>query len=243
MPIALHIEANMPNSTIDEKLVAFRAAPELQQHFQNKIKAMILQPMEDMQKLEELRSQFLYTRSRVEKENLRRQINQMEKDLEQNGPFGYSESIFANVSPMSEDEANERKEAIEALPPVMQALYTRRTKAPDGDIELAVQLDHYEQQVQLLEQIKFVTPWSDVQQEEAIKGIESLPIRVRNHIAKGLGLESGESAKEILEQMLGSESDSDSVQEWSNLQELVVAAGASDEEADDLDYIDRSRYA
>eukprot|EP00977_Amphora_coffeiformis_P002535 scaffold473_cov156-Amphora_coffeaeformis.AAC.17 len=243
LPIAQQIEVDMPNSTIDEKLVTFRAAPELQQHFQDKIRAMILQPMEDMQKLEELRSQFLYTRSRVEKENLRRQINQMEKDLEQNGPFGYSESIFADIPPMSEEEANDRREAIEALPPVMQAMYTRRTKAPDGDIELAIQLDHYEQQVQLLDQVKFVTPWSDVQETEARKGIESLPIAVRNHIANGLGLESGKSAKEMLEKLIESESDSESVKEWSNMQDLVVAAGASDEEADDLDFIDRSRYA
>ena len=243
LPIAYHIEATMPNSTMDEKLATFRAAPELQKHFQDKIKAMILQPMEDMQKLEELRSQFLYTRSRVEKVNLRRQINQMEKALEQEGPFGYSDSIFADLAPMSEEEMNDRMETVAALPPVMQALYTRRTKAPDGDIELAIQLDHYEPQVQLLDQIKFVAPWSEVQDEEARKAIESLPIAVRNHIAKGLGLESGESTKEILEKLLESESDSDSVKEWSNMQDLMVAAGASDEESDDLDFIDRSRYA
>ena len=243
LPVARRIEARMPNSTLDELLVAFRAEPDLQEHFQKKIKAMILQPMEDMQKLEELRSQFLYTRSRVEKENLRRQIAQMEKDLDRDGPFGYSESIFANIPRMSEEEREKRIQAVSALPKLMQGLYTRRTKAPDGEIRLAIELDHYETQIQLLEQIKYINPWTTELRDEAIMALESLTPSVRSHLAQTLGLEECNDTQEILNELIKTQSDPLADKEWSSMQELVVAAGGSSDETDDLDYLDRSRYA
>jgi hypothetical protein len=244
LPVAKAVEARMPNnSTIDEMLAEFRAAPELQEYFQKKIKAMILQPMEDMQELEELRSQFLYTRSRVEKENLRRRIQQMEKELEKNGPFGYSDSIYANIPAMSDEEMEQRIQAVSALPRVLQGLYTLRTKAPEGDIRLAIQLDHYEAQLQLLEQISFLKPWTTELRDEATLALESLPMCVRAHFAQTMGLEECSDSEEILNHIIGRTSDKESEKEWSNMQELVVSSGASNDETDDLDYIDRSRYA
>lgn len=245
LPVAQQIEATMPNSTIDEKVVAFRAAPQLQEHFQKKIRAMILQPMEDVQKLEELRSQFLYTRSRIEKENLRRQIAQMEKELEKGGPFGYSESVFADVPPMTDEEMQQRLEAVGNLPPVLQALYTRRTHAPNGDTRLTIELDHYEAQLQLLYQVKYIQPMTEEVLEETRTAIASLPLSVRKHVAKKCGLDSsiGEDTAELLNALTKSSTDTESTKEWSNMQDFVVAAGASGEETDNLDYIDRSRYA
>jgi hypothetical protein len=245
LPVAYQLEAQMsPNATIDERLTAFRGAPTLQEHFATKIKGLLMQPMEDMQKLEDLRSEFLHSRSRVEKENVRRQIQQMEKSLEEEGPFGYSDSIFANVAPMPANEMEERLLAIGALPSVLQALYLKRTNAPEDDLALAIELEHYEAQIQLLEQIKLVDPWTSADHDEAVQAIESLPISIRNHLATKPGLESGgEDTEKLLQVLLQGQKNGAVVQEWSNLQELVVASGASGEECDDLDYIDRSRYA
>jgi flagellar biosynthesis component FlhA len=63
LPAAEEIEARMTNATLSEKLETFQTAPELQEHMKAKIQTMLVQPMEDMQRLEDMKQKYLYSSS------------------------------------------------------------------------------------------------------------------------------------------------------------------------------------
>jgi 3-deoxy-D-manno-octulosonic-acid transferase len=102
LPAAEEIEARMTNATLSEKLEAFQTAPELQEHMKMKIQTMLVQPMEDMQRLEDMKQKFLYSTSSAEKDKLKKEINRLEETLEDDGPFSYSDSIYKGLPTLSE---------------------------------------------------------------------------------------------------------------------------------------------
>eukprot|EP00522_Entomoneis_paludosa_P013050 CAMPEP_0172448464 /NCGR_PEP_ID=MMETSP1065-20121228/7479_1 /TAXON_ID=265537 /ORGANISM="Amphiprora paludosa, Strain CCMP125" /LENGTH=873 /DNA_ID=CAMNT_0013199973 /DNA_START=32 /DNA_END=2653 /DNA_ORIENTATION=+ len=239
IPVAEKIQAGMTNATTAEKLAAFREAPELQDYFQQKIQKMLVKPMEDMRRLEELKGEYLQSVSKVEKMNIKREMEAIEKTIEADGPFSYSDSIFINIAPISEQELTKRVAAIDALPALLKVLYKQRVGlAEDGDISLGIQLDHYEQQVQLLEQIRIEGAVTDENKEEPMQALLSLPVPVRDHLAQKYGLEDSSDLNRLVESLTTMDKDV----EWSAIQKLVIASSASNEDYDDIDFIDRSRY-
>lgn len=243
LPVAKVIEQTMTNATSEEKLKVFRAAPELQSHFQMKLKEMIVDPLEEYQKIEDLKSRYLYSSSSVEKENLKREIIKLEKSLEMDGPFEYSDNVNLNISAMSQEEMNQRMEAVGALPSVLQALYKKRVKADDdADLSLAIELDHYELQIQLLDQIKFVEPISEELKDEARAALKTLPLSVRQHIASRDGVQNGENIEDLLESLVDEDDDDE---QWGIFSNVVKEANADMldlPEYNDIDFVDRSRY-
>jgi len=242
LPVATEIEERMPNATIEEKLEALREAPELQVHFQRKIQAMLVQPMEDMQRLDELKNQYLYSSSSVEKEQLKREIQKLEQSVEDEGPFAYSDSISLEVAPMSDEELQTRVEAIEKLPPILQSLYKKRTGAgEDGDVRLAIMLEHYDHQLQILDQIRYALPLTDEMRGQAMQSLQGLPSPVRDHVARGVGLENGDDIDSVLRELSSDDGDDPA---WKMLSEVVEAASKDAEcpEYNDIDFIDRSRF-
>lgn len=241
LPAAEDIEARMTNATLSEKLEAFQTAPELQEHMKKKIQTMLVQPMEDMQRLEDMKQKYLYSSSSVEKEKVKKEIDRLEKTLEDDGPFSYSDSIYKGLPTLTEEETVARLEAVGALPQVLQSLYKARAGlGPDGDLRLAIELDHYESQVQLLEQIRFVTPLDKDSRAEAVTALNSLPSSVRDHLAKGLGLNDGnDNGATIRELSAGGDNPA-----WNSLQNVVGAAATTPDlpEYDDIEFVDRSRY-
>ena len=241
VPIVAEIEARMTNSTLDEKLETFQTAPELQDHFKNKIQSMLVQPMEDMQRLEDIKQKYLYSSSSVEKEQIKREIDRLEQTLEKEGPFTYSDSVYKGLPKLTEEQLESRLAAVGGLPPTLQALYKRRTGVDsDGDIRLAVELDHYESQIQLLEQIKYVLPIDEEMRTEVVTSLNSLPASVRDHLAKGIGLDNGNDIDAMIKEL----SDGDDNSKWGSLQKVVEAATGSPDlpEYNDIEFVDRSRY-
>jgi len=237
IPVATKIEATMPNSTAEEKLAAFRESPELQSYFEEKVKKMLVQPIQDMQRLENLRNDYLQSTSKVEKMNIKREMESIEKSIEADGPFVYSDSIFLNIAPIPADCLAERVEAIGALPKILQSLYLKRLNlGEDGDISLGVQLDHFEQQIQLLEQISAEGTINEINRQEPMLALQSLPVPVRDHFARKYGLDDATDLDAFVKKL----STTDKDVEWSSIQKLVISSRS--EEYEDLDYLDRSRY-
>ncbi|KAI2496535.1 hypothetical protein MHU86_17977 [Fragilaria crotonensis] len=180
LPVALAIEQAMPNATVDEQLVKFRDEPVLQQRFQEKIQELVLNPMEEMQELENLRREYLSSSSSVEKDTIKRQIDRLEAKADVS--FSVSDSFYRGIPPMSDDELQVRIANLEKLPKLLQALYMRRNGIVDEtDLELGILIEHYDEQLQLLDQVKFVENLPASDREDAIRGYESLPVKVKTY--------------------------------------------------------------
>ena len=239
IPVAAEIEAKNPTATMEEKLNEFRASSELRKHFENKIRNM-LKPVEELSKLESLRTEYLQSTSKVEKMNIKREMEAIEKKMEDDQPFSYSDSIFLNIAPMTEDELQTRTQAIEALPTLLQYLYKQRFNLEEEDeIRLAIQLDYYEQQLQLLEQIRFDGAVTESNKDDPRMAIESLPMSVRDHLAKKYGLSDGSNVDVFVSTLTNSDGQDT---ELSRIQELLIQSSADDDEYNDIEFIDRSRY-
>lgn len=195
LPIAQAIEQNMVNATANEKLDAFRSTPELQQHFQMKIASLLIQPLKDMQELEQLKKQYLTSSSRIEKQSLRRRIDKLQEFMTNSESINeqsmYSDTIhLKDLKPLSDKDMNMRIQALTSLPNVLQTLYKKRFNLEYNDtIELAIELDYYENQLQLLDQVKYIKKSLAPEEEKGINddimlAIESLPIRLRKFIGE-----------------------------------------------------------
>jgi hypothetical protein len=250
LPIGLALETSMPNATLEEKIEAFRAHPALQSNLQEHIIQSLVEPMRDIQQLEDLEHQYLYSTSRVEKDQIKRDMERLEKAFdEDDGPFVYVESLDRGVPPLTQEELNERLEAIGALPQVLQALYKQLCDVKlDGDLELAVLLNHYKQQLQLLEQIQYIgsVRKDKLLKAEAMSALEGLPSKVRHHIAVQCGLSDGGDMDKLL--LALEKGKMKSVTAWTQSQRAIYAGGSNPDEPPDLpeyndiDFVDRSRY-
>jgi hypothetical protein len=240
IPVTKEIDERMHNATLAEKLEVFRTAPELQDHFQQKIQEMLVGPLEEMQELERLKMEYLDSTSTKERERLKRGIDRLDDSSNDNSAFLYSDSVhMGDLPPLTEEEFNARLEAVGALPDTLIALYKQRNGLDeDGDLRLAVEIDYFEPQTQLLEQIRFIKPLPDDMREGFIMGYNMLPQSVRDHFAKNQGLEGGNDAVEVLKQVEKSESN------LSPLMQIVEASNAQSElaEYNDIEFIDRSRF-
>jgi hypothetical protein len=240
IPVAKEIDGRIPDATSAEKLEAFRSAPELQEHFQQKVQEMLVGPLEEMQELEMLKVRYLDSSSTKEREILKREIDKLEESSNDNSAFLYSDSVhMSNLPPLTEEELNARLEAVGVLPDTLIALYKQRNGLDeDGDLRLAVEIDYFEPQTQLLEQIRFIKPVPDQMREEFIMGYNMLPQSVRDHFAKNQGLKGGNDAVEVLKQVEKSEGN------LSPLMQIVEASNAQPElpEYNDIEFVDRSRY-
>lgn len=240
LPVARSIEERMANATMEEKLDAFRQTPELQKHFSDKIQELLVQPMQELSRLEAAKREYLQSTSSVEREQLKREIHQLEAAMEKDSPFLFSSSVYREVPKMSDDELQERLNAIKALPEVMQCLYKKRNDVPlDSDLRLAILLEHYEPQLQLLEQVQMLSPLDDESRQEAIKGYTSLPLMVQEQFCKSIGLDPSTDAATVVEKLEGGASEL-------NLgfgKVVVEAAKQADlPEYSDIEFVDRSRY-
>lgn len=251
IPVALEIEARLTNATADEKLEAFRTAPELQEHFQQKITQLLVEPMQGMQRLEDLKSQYLASSSTKEKEQLKRQIDALTISFEEDGPFQYSDSVYRETLELTEAARQAKLDAVSALPEILHTLYKKRHNLEsDADLKLAVLLDHYEEQMQLLEQVKHVTPLSTQVRKEVVQAIESLPVVLQDHMAAVFGLNKDNYTVDKLIVELSKDDDDDDDDEgiwkWNPLKQMSLAAVEETTpdlpEYDDIDFVDRSRY-
>ena len=253
VPICWEIEERAGFLNLTEKMEVFRTEPRLQDHFTQKITAMIVQPMQDIQQLEELRSSYLYSSSSMEKKELKRQIEKLEKHLEseeagEDGPIEYMESLYRELPPLTDME--ERIKAISELPPTLQAVYKQRNKLPpDADLELAIYLDYYDMQLQLLDQIPFVHPITAEMREQVTKAVESLPLAVKRHIltqdfGETIGSNDDINVEDLVDRLCSEDrkSDGDDDSPWAQFHQGGFSVTVEKPEYNDIEFVDRSRY-
>lgn len=277
VPICWEIEERLPNLTLREKMEVFRTEPRLQQHFSDKITALLLQPMQDMQQLEELRSQYLYSSSSVEKKELKRQIDALQtqmdlqlqqqehqqQDADESGAVTYSDSLYHELPPIN---MTERLEAIRALPPTLQAVYKSRNKLEPKDedddddnnstLELAIMLDYWDYQLQLLEQIPYVHPITDNMRAQVTQAVQNLPLPVRRHVLVSQLQQQNvtstvlEDVEGIVNQLCSEErkaavDDEDlmgSGSPWAQFHQGGISVKVEAPEYNDIEFVDRSRF-
>jgi hypothetical protein len=272
LPVAIEIERTIVNATTEERLKAFRATPALQTHFQQKLSQLLIEPIQDMNRLEELKQEYLDSTSSKEKELIKRQIDTIHNSLENDGPFLYSDSVYRPIPELSDDEMQVRINAMQELPDILQTIYKQRYNLDsNATLTLAILLDHYEIQLQLLEQIKSLPqPFPTEVRDQIIKAIESLPLIVRDHIASVVGLKPEEKSYTvddlIVELSKTNEGDDDDENWWDQVVATTSSAKSSitstkqssltaidwsilgdistfdDDENNDIEIIDRSRY-
>jgi hypothetical protein len=267
LPVALDIERTMANATLEAQVLAFQARPELQGHFREKIQRAILDPLEEMQQLQELRARYLDSSSDVERSQLKREMEALERSSSNDEYYEYSDTVFLSIlPPLSSKELEQRKAAVMELPALLQELYRRRCGVQlddaNGDerqaLELAIQLDHYEMQIDLLEQVRLLGPLSEEQRLDTLLALRSLPPNVRRFLAaNAYDIENytedpnDTDFAELMQALVATDSSSDPEEGesageavWSSIKSLMSGDDASSEteEYNDIDFIDRSRY-
>lgn len=237
LPVALAIETEMQNATIEEQLVKFREVPSLQEHFQKKIQELLIEPMDDMDKLEELRNDYLKSNSGVEKDSLKRQIDQLE--AKGSSPYTVSNSFYRGTKPMSQAELDIRIENLAKLPPLLQGLFMRRNGIMEGlDLELGILMEHYDEQLQILDQVRYVIPMPATDFTEAVQGYEALPKKVKDYFVKSIGLEPGASSEDVVNKL----GDGGVFVSTSPMRVLDPSKPLNLPEYNDIEFIERSRY-
>jgi hypothetical protein len=149
VPVAEDVNRMAPDSSLEERMVLFRDAPELQAHFKEKIQKLLLGPLEEMQELENYKQQYFDSSSSREREALLKQIKRLEKKQEDNNisigsgddaasiaanndnnsGFGFSDKIYIppeDLPILLDGELEERYETIKALPDILVAVYLQR---------------------------------------------------------------------------------------------------------------------
>lgn len=240
IPVAKDIDKMIPNGSIEEKLEAFRSAPELQEHFQKKIQNMLVGPLEEIQQLEILRRDFLDSTSRKEREQLKREIERLEASIEDAGAFPYSEGlVLEDLEPMSDEELGLRVEAVSSLPDILVSIYKQRSGLDENcEVSLAIQMDYYEPQIQQLEQFAmFSTEYlSGNVTEDYMNAFNRLPQPVQQQFAAKMGIDGEIDVERVLEKALEVSRAS------APLIDLVQAGSDEPPEYNDIEFVDRSRF-
>lgn len=270
--------------SLEERMNLFRTAPELQEHFQAKIRRILAEPLGEMQELERLKQEYLDSNSGKERESLKRRIDQLETSLEDGGPLGYNQGIYLpeEILPrLSPEDLEARVKAIQSLPDILIATYMQRTGVAYTDvyeitdvdnvgkkgekegvhngenkqlveavddvekIKLSILLDYYEVQLQLLEQARSLSPFTDELKDEFNFAYDALPDVVQRQFASNLGLPTDDgdlssipTAQDVLTQLLERQN------ALSPLLQVVEASNAMSDppEYNDIEFVDRSRY-
>ena len=241
LPVAYEIEATMGNATMDQKLVAFRERPDLQEHFQAKIQKLLVKPMEDMKKIDDLKKKYLNSRSKIEKESIKREMERLEQTYENESPFFETENNIRRTKPMSDEEMESRLLTMGELPELLQDLFKLRNGVQVSEsLKLAILMEHYEQQLHLLNQMRFLEGRSDESRNEAIIGFDALPEDIRDHFCKSIGI-NGDSNGTVAIAKLERGRVSGQV---GPINRVVAQASLPDiPEYNDIEFVDRSRYA
>ena len=267
LPICWELEKRLPTATLAEKMEAFRTDPALQDHFQQKMTRMLLQPMQDIQRMEELRSRYLYSESTKEKAAIKRQLEQLQSRMRQETTHQQQPSssknnninttgtattiLYQNLPPL--DNLPERFEAVSSLPPTLQAVYKSRNKLPaeTGNLTTAILLDYYDPQLQVLEHMVYTDDNDDDMRADVQRSVESLPRDVQLHFAKHNLEMKDEKEDDITVDRIVAELCKPSTaardrerpaRKWQEFHQGVFSVAVEAPEYDDIEFVDKSRY-
>lgn len=236
IPVCRRLEEQMPNATDTELMSAFREEESLQTHYQAKIAKMIAEPLEDLQRIEQLRSQYLKSTSRVQKEQLKREMRALER--KQQTQMTITDGVFLNLPPLTPERLQERIDAIEALPRTLRAVYMSRTRT--SNTTMAIYLDYYDAQLQLLEQVPYV---EGIEKIEVRRTVEALPYELQQFIAETGGIADEWTIDQLVEKLMEKDEEVDKpANKWAQVQSGDFSVTVQSGDMADIDYVDRSRY-
>lgn len=237
IPVCQRLEGQMPNATDLELMTAFRQEDTLQKHFQEKVTKMIAEPLEDLQKIEVLRSLYLQSTSRVEKDQLKREMQALER--KQQSLAIVSDGVFLDLPPLTPERLQERLDAIDALPRTLRAVYMSRTGSTNTT--MAVYLDYYDAQLQLLEQVPYV---EGIEASEVRLTVEALPYELQQFIAETGGVADEWTIDVLVDKLMEKDEEGDvkPVNKWAKVQNGGFSVTVESGDMTDIDYLDRSRY-
>lgn len=242
VPLAEAIEKNMANATATERLAAFQAEPALQEHFQSKIEDILMKPLMNMKKMDDLKGEYMRTSSAREKENLKTQLERLEQSLMEESPFVYTDSFNQRVAAMPDEELEARVAAMSELPQVMQDMFKgRHGVSITEDLQIAILLDHYSAQIEVLDQIKYEETFDQNARQESIDGFNTLPTIIQAHFQRSIGLAEEADAGDVVDALRGG-----SASNSSPVIRLMDSGGGEMEarpEYSDLGFMERSRFA
>ena len=243
IPLAIDIEARMANATAMERLEELRDQPQIQELLQNRLTEVLLKPLQDLQRMEQLKQEYLQSNSQREKDNIRIQVERLEQALMENSPFVETDSYDQKVPPMPQEELNERLAAMGELPVIVQDMFKARQNVKlGGSLELAIQLEHYTAQVDVLDQLKNSQSLDDEARAEAKAGFMSMPENVRKHIIRSLELDEDASLDTIIDTYKGGKV-FNSNEIGDILEGVDVTTSTAPEEYGDLGFMERTRFA
>jgi hypothetical protein len=210
-PVAVEVERRLGNTTtLEERVEAFSTAPEIATFVQQHIHERIVEPFQDMKRLEELQQSFFKSTSTIEKEQIIRDIQSLERKMENDDIVSYTDSVFLNITTISDEEMQCRVSTIAKLPMILQVLPKRTLGIPfDSDVRVAIEINHYESQLQILDQVPnlMLEPDDDNNQiaQETRMALQSLPKSVRDHYARSKGLPNGDDLDALLRKIVKSD--------------------------------------
>eukprot|EP00547_Thalassionema_nitzschioides_P003562 CAMPEP_0194208018 /NCGR_PEP_ID=MMETSP0156-20130528/6598_1 /TAXON_ID=33649 /ORGANISM="Thalassionema nitzschioides, Strain L26-B" /LENGTH=762 /DNA_ID=CAMNT_0038934903 /DNA_START=151 /DNA_END=2436 /DNA_ORIENTATION=+ len=194
IPVAKRIEATMPDAPFEERIDQFRTAPELEGLRKEKTEEMN-SPLKQVEQLRALYDQYFKSSSSVEKDTLKRQIDQLEKtDL-----FTVN-SFDMKTKPMSEEELELRYKGLSQLPKVLQEQFLYRNNVLDDkmDLKKGIMLEHWDDQLQLLDQIRYIDDLPEMDFKDAVQGFESLPNELKLEFTRTLNLSPESSSSQVI---------------------------------------------
>jgi hypothetical protein len=129
-------------------------------------------------------------------------------------------------------------EAVGSLPDILIAIYKQRSGLNEEDeLSLSIQLDYYEPQIQLLQQVRVLGPLTDEMRADFITAFNSLPKPVQERFAANTDMDKDSDAEIVLDSMM------DDSTPLSPLMQVIEAAQAQDVVLyNDIEFVDRSRF-
>jgi hypothetical protein len=167
------------------------------------------------------------------------------------------------LPPLTEQELEERYRIMADLPDILIAIYKQRTGVDSGynfmasdddddddnithNLKMAIQLDYYGLQLQLLEQARDVEPFTDKDQQDFCEAFGSLPRAVQQCFAVQLGIAVDRAkectAEQVLQRIRERATPFSTMLQVVDTADSVSTNNRDSPEYNDIEFVDRSRY-
>ena len=240
LPVAKTLEMP-PDASIDEQLDLFRSAPELQDFFRQKLTQLIMEPLKDIQTLQELKSEYLESTSATEKKQLKREIDALAKRIDSKDWIPKLDVICLDIPLIADEELQRRIRHLESYPPILQAIYKSKHSQQDNpDPTLSILLDYYEDQLQIFEDVHRFSLVD--RRDEVERAVATLPDDVRiTYATAEMGLFES-SVEAVTNALVYSEGDDNS--RGTRFMPPISFETDADEDGffSDVEFLDRSRF-
>mmetsp|Transcript_16261 Transcript_16261/g.24590 ORF Transcript_16261/g.24590 Transcript_16261/m.24590 type:complete len:646 (-) Transcript_16261:224-2161(-) len=182
-----------------KKISQFDTFPELEDLRKEKMEELAA-PLKQVEEMQALCQKYYASTSSVEKETLQRQIEQLDKETMGKPGHYVVNSFDIRRKPMSEEEFELRYETLRKLPKVLQQQFLYRNNILDDkmDLKKGIMLEHWDDQIQLLDQIRFIDNLPETDFKDAVQGFEALPNELKTELILKINLPSDSTSEQVI---------------------------------------------